>query len=172
MPLRPPAGLDLATGALLLGGAGLVAASIVAAVVLLAPRATPASLETEPTPTAISLSRPAAALAPDRVGTVLSIDANGGASSAVRPGDHVDVLSFFPQQAATRVVLTDIPVLGVDRSGSSIALTLAVPQSSALLLQEAQALGGRPYVMLRPLQASATLPTSFSDSDLIALEGR
>jgi hypothetical protein len=165
--------LDLATGALLLGGAGLVAASIVAAIVLLAPPAPPTA-QVQTTPTAVPLDRPSAALAPGRVGTVLSTDANIGASSAVRPGDHIDVLSFFPQQATTRVVLTDIPVLGVDRAGSSIALTLAVPQTSALLLQETQALGGRPYVMLRPLSptSTATLPTSFSDADLVALESR
>jgi Flp pilus assembly protein RcpC/CpaB len=172
MPLRLPAGLDFATGALLLGGAGLVAASIVAGVILLAPPSAPAAPEAEPTPTALPINRASAALAPDHVGTVLSVDAAAGASSAVRPGDHIDVVAFFARQATTRVVLQDVPVLSVDRSGPNIALTLSVPQTSALLLQEAQALGGHPFVMLRPIQSTAALPNSFSDSDLTALEAR
>lgn len=172
MPLRLPAGLDFATGALLLGGAGLVAASIVAGVILLAPASAPAVTNAEPTPTPLPIDRPSAALAPDHVGTVLSVDASAGASSAVRPGDHIDVVAFFSRQATTRMMLQDVPVLGVDRSGSNIALTLSVPQASALLLQEAQALGAHPFVLLRPIQLRAALPTSFSDSDLTALEAR
>ena len=49
------------------------------------------------------------------------------------------------------------------------ALTLAVPQAQALWLQEAQALGARPLVMLLPdgaRPAAADGPASFSDIDL------
>jgi hypothetical protein len=81
------------------------------------------------------------------------------------------VLGYFSAQttgstAITRVLLQDVPVLGADRSGSTVALTLALPQSNALLLQEAQALGTHPYVIVRPLQPLTDLPTSFSDTDL------
>jgi hypothetical protein len=56
--------------------------------------------------------------------------------------------------------------LAVDRAGANVSLTLAVPQQSALLLQEAQALGVRPFVTLRPVRATSEMPASFSDSDL------
>ncbi len=166
MPPRPLAGLDLVTGALLLGGAGLLAASIVAAVVLLTPPEGSPVPGPEAVPTPLLAGRPSAALSPDRVATVLAVDAGVGAGSAVRAGDHVDVLAFFAQQTTTRLILQDVPVLNVDRSGSSIALTLAVPQTSALVLQESQALGARPLVTLRPLQPLGELPGSFSDADL------
>ena len=40
--------------------------------------------------------------------------------------------------------------MSVARSAANVALTLAVPQADALLLQEAQTLGARPFVMLLP----------------------
>jgi Flp pilus assembly protein CpaB len=105
------------------------------------------------------------------VAAVLSVDIGSGAGGAARTGDHVDVLGYFSHQvsgaqAVTRVLVTDVPVLTVDRSGASVALTLAVPQETALLLQEAQALGARPFVTLRGVEQTAELPSSFSDSDL------
>jgi Flp pilus assembly protein RcpC/CpaB len=166
MPPRPLAGLDLVTGALIVGGACLLAASIVAAVVFFTPAQAPPSSAPEPTAPSPPMGRPAAALPADRVATVLAVDATAGAGSAVRAGDHVDVVAFLAQQ--THVLLENVPVLDVDRTGSSIALTLAVPQTSALVLQESQALGARPFVMLRPLQPVGELPTSFSNADLAA----
>lgn len=164
MPPRSLAGLDLVTGALILGGACLLAASIVAAVVLLQPPRVSSAPAPEPTPTPLPIGRPSAALPSDRVATVLTVDTAAGAGSAVRPGDHVDVLAFIARE--THVLLQDVLVLGVDRSGSSIALTLAVPQTSALVMQESQALGAHPFVTLRPLQPLGEMPTSFSDTDL------
>jgi hypothetical protein len=83
----------------------------------------------------------------------------------------VDVLGYLSRQitggdAATRVLVQDAQVLGVDRSGSAVALTLAVPQDAALLLQESQALGARPLVTLRPTTGAAEMPSAFTDSDL------
>lgn len=167
-------GFDLATGALILGGAALLAVALVFSVMLLSPP-TPAGVASvppsEPTPAPAPTGRPAAELPADRVAIVLVVDASAGAGGVARAGDHVDVLGFFSPQstgsgAVTRVLLQNVPVLGVDRSGSGVALTLAVPQTSALLLQEAQAIGARPYVTLRPLQPLADLPPSFSDTDL------
>jgi Flp pilus assembly protein CpaB len=174
MRFRPAGGLDLATGALLLGGAWLLAVSIVAAVVLLAPAAPPVTTSaTELASASAPTIRPSAALPADRVAAVLSVDIGSGAGGAARTGDHVDVLGYFSHQvsgaqAVTRVLVTDVPVLTVDRSGASVALMLAVPQEAALLLQEAeaQALGARPFVTLRGVEQTAELPSSFSDSDL------
>jgi len=171
MRFRIKTGIDLATGALIVGGAALLAASVVVAFVLLSPPAAPPEAPQQAAPTPVAVGRPSLALPSDQVATVLSVDAAAGAGSAARIGDHVDVLGFFPRQATgtnsvTRVLLQDVPVLGVDRSGSGVALTLALPQASALLLQEAQALGARPYVTLRPLQPLPDLPSSFSDADL------
>jgi len=168
---RLAGGFDLATAGLILGGAVLIAASIVAAVSLLAPPRPPAPVAEEPTPTAVITGRTSAALPPDRVATVLTVDAGAGAAGAARPGDHVDVLGYFAHAATgsdslTRILLADVPVVTVDRSGNSIALTLAVPQESALLLQEAQAIGAQPFIALRPLQPLATVPGTFTDSDL------
>jgi hypothetical protein len=66
------------------------------------------------------------------------------------------------------VLVQDVSVLAVDRSGPSVSLTLAVPQQEALLLQEAQALGAHAFVALRPAQAAGdTVPrTTLSDTDL------
>jgi hypothetical protein len=171
MRFRPTGGLDLTTGALLAGGACLVALSIVAAVSLISPQspqtAAPAA------PVQALPERPAAALPPGRVATVLSVDAATGASTVARVGDHVDVFGYFPHQvtggdAVTRVLVQDVPVLTVERSGPGVALTLSVEQPAALQLQEAEALGVRPFVAVRPFLAvqTATSPTSFSDTDM------
>src|SRR5438132_7673255 len=171
MQFRSAGGFDLATGALILGGAGLIAAAIVAAVVLISPPPQVAPAVPEPIPTAPLSGRPSAALPADRVAAALTVDVSAGAGGAARAGDHVDVLAYFSRQitgaeAVTRVVMQDVAVLNVDRSGSSVALTLALPQASALLLQEAQALGARPFVTLRPTRQSTDIPAAFSDSDL------
>jgi Flp pilus assembly protein CpaB len=177
MRLRPTGGLDLATGALIGGGAVLIAASLVAAVVFLTPPATveapPASTPPVATQAAVA-SRPSVALPADRVAAVLYVDAAAGAGSAARSGDRVDVLGYFSHQVTgsenvTRLLLQDVSVLTTDRSGANVALTLAVSQDAALLLQEAQALGVRPFVTLRPVKgATAPAPSStLSDADLV-----
>ena len=168
MRIRPVGGLDLATGALILGGACLVAAAFIAAVVMLSPPSPePALSSAQPSP-----ERPAAALPSDKLATLLTVDLGVGAGAAARVGDHVDILGYFPHQvtgadAVTRVLLRDVQVLATQRSASSVALTLAVPQPSALLLQEAQALGARPFVTLRGVNEQVDLPASFSDTDLV-----
>ena len=90
---------------------------------------------------------------------------------AIGAGDRIDVLGFFSRQitgaeAVTRVLVRDAPVLTVDRTGGSVALTLEVTPSAALLLHEAQALGARPFVTLRSAQATGEVPAGFSDSEL------
>ncbi len=167
--IRPTGGVDLVSGALILSGAALIALAIVASVLLMSP---PAASTTGAPPSSPD-DRASVALAADRVATVLNVDAAAGAGSVTRPGDHVDILGYFSRQitggdAVTRVLLNDVPVLNVDDSGSQIALTLAVSQDSALLLQEAQALGGRPYVVLRPARLAAELPPSISDADVLS----
>jgi Flp pilus assembly protein CpaB len=172
MRFRSAGGLDLATGALILGGALLIAASIVAAVPVIAPPVSgvpstqPVTLSSAPGRVSASANLP-----PDRVAAVLTLDVGAGAGGAARTGDRVDVLGYFSRQvtgaeAVTRVLVQHVPVLNIDRSGASVALTLAVPQQSAVLLQEAQALGARPFVTLRPVQYTAELASSFSDADL------
>jgi Flp pilus assembly protein CpaB len=171
MRFRLAGGLDLATGALVLGGALLVAAAIVAAIVTLSPP--PASPTSQPEQAPTTQTRPSDALSPDRVAAVISLDPTAAAGGAARPGDHVDLLGYFPKQASsqesvTRVLVEEVPVLSVDRDGASVALTVALRQESALLVHEAQALGAKPFVALRPLDAPAgsIAPAIFSDSDL------
>jgi Flp pilus assembly protein CpaB len=122
----------------------------------------------------VATGRTAVVLPADRVAAVLNVDASTGAGVAARSGDHVDVLGYFSRQvtggeSVTRVLMHDVPVMTIDRSAATVALTLAVPQDASLLLQEAQALGARPFVMLLPetAQTSASAgPRSFSDTDL------
>jgi hypothetical protein len=67
------------------------------------------------------------------------------------------------------MLLQDVPVLAVDRSRPGMALTLAVPPDGALLLQEAQAIGARPFVTLHSIGGGSVadgVPRSFSDTDL------
>jgi hypothetical protein len=172
---RSAGGLDLVTAALVVGGAALIAASIVVAVVLLSPVSSTPPTVAEPAPLPPdALGRMSLALPADRVAAVLNVDASAGAGAAARPGDHVDVLGYFSRQvtgaeSVTRVLLRDAPVVTVARSTAGVALTLALPQADAVLLQEAQSLGARPFVMLLPgvVQSGATdRPTSFSDVDL------
>jgi Flp pilus assembly protein CpaB len=118
-------------------------------------------------------SRAALVLPLDKVAAVLQVEATTSAGAAARAGDRIDVLGYFSRQVTgqdnvTRVLLQEVSVLAVDRSGPNVSLTLAVPQQEALLLQEAQALGARAFVALRPAQAAGdTLPrTTFSDTDL------
>ena len=176
----PAGGLDLATGGLILGGVALIAASLVAVSALRPPAPDVLPSAAEPglaPPQAPTLgTRPSVALSTDQVATVLFVDAAAGAGSAARPGDRVDVLGYFSRQvigveSITRVLLQDIPVLTVDRSGSGVALTLAVTHDGALLLQEAQAIGAHPFVTLRSVQVvpqAEGMPPSFSDTDLAA----
>src|SRR5437879_5105687 len=150
---RSAGGLDLITAALIASGAALIAASIVVAVVLLTPVSTapPAVIAPAPLP-AEAAGRTSVALPADRVAAVLNVDASAGPGAAARSGHHLDV-----------------PVVSVARSAANVALTLAVPQPDALLLQEAQTLGARPFVMLLPgaaQPAAAGQPASFSDADL------
>jgi len=172
---RSAGGLDLVTAALIAGGAALIAASIVVAVVLLTPASTPPVPAAEPAPLPPdALGRTSVALPADRVAAVLTVDASAGAGAATRSGDHVDVLAYFSRQVTgaenvTRVLLRDVPVVSVARSAANVALTLALPRPDALLLQEAQTLGARPFVMLLPGLAqplAADPPATFADADL------
>jgi hypothetical protein len=86
----------------------------------------------------------------------------------------VDLLGYFSRQVSgsenvTRLLLQDVPVLTIDRSGATVALTLAVSQDAALLLQEAQALGVRPFITLRAANTGSALApvASLTDADLI-----
>jgi hypothetical protein len=113
-------------------GVALVAASLVAALVILLPPARP---EAAPAPAALEVP-------PNRVATVLNVEASAGAAAAARPGDRVDVLGYFSRQVTgsdgvTRRLLEDVAVLSVGREGSRTTLTLAVEQESALMLQQA-----------------------------------
>jgi Flp pilus assembly protein CpaB len=171
---RVAGGRDLATGALILSGVVLIVGCLAAAAALLAqPTVTPPSAAAEPlvsTPAA----RPSSALAADQVATLLVVDASSGAGSATHSGDRVDVLGYFSRQvigseSETRLLLPDVPVLTVDHSGPGVALTLAVPHDGALLLQEALAIGARPFVILRSVNVAPDgggVPRSFTDSDL------
>jgi hypothetical protein len=177
MRLRLGGGLDLATGALIVGGAALIAASLVAAIVSLEP-APPSPTSNAPAsgliPTGPS-GRASITLPGGKVAAVLYVDGTAGAGGAARAGDRVDVLGYFSRQvtsgeSVTRVLVPDVPVLTVERSGGSVALTLSVSQDTALLLQEAQAMGAHSTVILRALNGGnlSNLPDSFSDADLAA----
>lgn len=175
MRLRRFGGVDALTLALLVAGAALLAVALLAAVELVSPPAA----EVQPAPAVEPTSSPTAAS--DRVSTVLSLDAGAasGAAYVTRAGDRVDVLGYFPQQVTgnqglTRLILQDATVLSVARSGNVVALTLSVTQDAALLLQEAQALGARPYIALRSAQTAAGadgMPARFSDADLATRVG-
>lgn len=174
---RVAGGLDLTTAALITSGAALIAVSLVAAIVLLAPSGI-AAPNTEASPTAeAETDRPSVALSAGLVATVLNVDIAAGAGVAARPGDHVDVLGYFSRQttgsaSVTQVLLHDVLVMTVERSAAGAALTLAVPQDAALVLQAAQGLGARSFVTLLPQASSpsaAARPTSFSDADLASL---
>lgn len=156
----------------------MIAISLVAAGWLLTPAAVvDAGAVVDPglaAPAATPGARASVALATDQVATVLFVDATTGAGSAARPGDRVDVLGYFSRQVigsenVTRMLLPDVAVLMVDHSGPGVALTLAVPQDGAVLLQEALAIGARPFVTLRSALAAPgadAMPRSFSDTDL------
>ena len=171
MPLRLAGGLDLIAGALITGGAALLAFAIAAAVIVRAPAAAslvgPSSDQTHP-----NGGRRLAELPADRVATILNVDAVAGAGGAPQSGDRVDVLGYFSRQitggdSVTRVLVDDVPELTADRAGGSVALTLAMPPDAALALQAAQAHGARPFVTLRSARTNASeMPRAFSDTDL------
>jgi hypothetical protein len=154
---------------LLVVGVVALAASMYAALRMIAPLAPPA---TAPASTSTVVAPPV--LAADHVATSLNVDAGLDSAAAARPGDHVDILGYFSRQVTggegmTRVLLTDVAVLGVGRDAGRVALTLALRQEEALLLQQVQALGVRPFVALRSARAplgSEALPTAITDRDL------
>jgi Flp pilus assembly protein CpaB len=159
--------MDALTLGLLALGAVLLAAAIVGLAVLAEPtRATP---DSPPQPPTVSDS----VLQPDSVATVLRVDSTAGVAGAANVGDRVDVLGYFPRQAATdenvtRLLISNAPVLSVTREGANLSLTLAVPQSTALLLHESQALGARPFVLLRSAGGAAQYPPRLTGSELAA----
>lgn len=164
---RPFAAMDATTLLLVVAGSVLLAASIVGFVVLAQPtRATP-----ETAPQTMATIEATAAAEPDTVATVLRLDATASVGGAARTGDRVDVLGYFPRQVTgdenvTRVLVSDVPVLGMSPDGGGASLTLAVSQSTALLIHEAQALGARPFVVLRSARGPTTSPASLNDSQL------
>jgi Flp pilus assembly protein CpaB len=175
MRLQFARGLDLGATALIAGGVVLVAAAGMAVVVYIASTVSPAPVAPAPIPAAVNApGRVAETLPSDKVATVLLVDAGSGAGAAARAGDRVDILGYFSRkttgdQSVTRLLLQDVSVLSATRNGASVALTLAVAHDAALLLQEAQAIGGRPLVTLRAAQATADAPelaAHFSDTDL------
>jgi hypothetical protein len=167
MRSRPFASMDALTLGLVTLGALLLAAAIVGLAVLAEPtRATPDA--TSPPPTIND-----SLVQPDSVATVLHVDATAGVAGAANVGDRVDVLGYFPRRAptddnVTRLLASDAPVLSVTQDGASLSLTLAVPQSTALLLHESQALGARPFVLLRSANGAADYPPRLTDSELAA----
>jgi Flp pilus assembly protein CpaB len=175
MRLQFARGLDLGGSALIAGGVVLVAAAVVSIVVYVSSTSTPAPVDpAQIAAVASAPGRAAEALPSDKVATVLFVDAGSGAGPAARTGDRIDILGYFSRkttgdQSVTRLLLQDVPVLSVTRSGTSVALTLAVAHDAALLLQEAQAIGGRPMVTLRAAQSTADVQIAtvhFSDTDL------
>lgn len=175
MRFRLAGGLDPTTAALLVGGVVLLAVSLANAALLLLPTTTlPLGAPTPAPQTLASGGRPAAALPTDRVAAVLYVNSSLGAGSAIRVGDRVDVLGYFSASASqtentTRAILEGVLVLSTQASGSDVALTLALQQSEALLLNEAQALGVRPFVLLPATRSGMTPPSApFTDSDLAA----
>ena len=175
MRFRRAGGLDLTTAVLLAGGVVLLAAAIAAGVSLRMP--SPGTATSQPTAASQMIAqgaRPAAAVPADRVAAVLYVNSGLGAGAAIRVGDRIDVLGYFASTATqpentTRVLLQDVLVLATQAMGSDIALTLALQQSEALLVNEVQALGVRPFVTL-PAARTGTIPppSSFTDSDLAA----
>jgi Flp pilus assembly protein CpaB len=175
MRLHFARGVDLGGSALIAGGVVLVSAAV-AAVVMYVGSTAPAPPADAPTTTApiAAPGRAAEAWPSDRVATVRLVDAAAGAGAATRAGDRVDVLGYFSRkttgdEAVTRLLLQDVPVLAAARTAGGVALTLAVAHRSALLLQEVQAMGGRPLVTLRAAQSTPDTPATalhFSDADL------
>ena len=151
-------------------GVALVATAVAVALLIVRPQPLPAE------PAAVTVTQQTSVELPaSRVATILRVDAGAGAAGLARPGDHVDILGYFSRQVTggdgvTRRLLEDVPILGVAREGRTTALTLAVPHEGALLLQQAQALGGQPFVVLRAAGSpagGAPAPSAFSDSDLV-----
>jgi len=153
----------------------LIGVSLFAAATQLVPAPPPADSRVSPPMTPVG-GRPSGALSADQVATVLFVDATTGAGTAARPGDRVDVLGYFSRQVVasegvTRMLLHDVLVLAADHTGPTAALTLAVPHAGALLLQEARAIGARPFVVLRSAKVSSDAEDAaprFSDTDLAA----
>ena len=123
-------GADALTLGLLVAGAALLAIALVAAFELLVPAAPPSQQQAE-----TATTQPA--LPGSSVATVLYVDVANGAGSATRAGDHIDVLGYFPRQVAgvegvTRLLLQDVSVLNVNRTGSTSRRSAAGASPSAL----------------------------------------
>jgi Flp pilus assembly protein CpaB len=163
--------LDVVAVALLAAGVLALAVSFYAALALFAPPVVPsdnAPVPSTPQPT------DRATLPSDHVATMLHVDAGVDSSAAVRPGDRVDILGYFSRQVTgtegmTRPLLANVAVMNTGRDGGRVSLTLALQPDDAVLLQEAQAIGVRPYVALRSAHASASAdmrPAPVTDRDL------
>lgn len=124
----------------------------------------------------------AAAPTPDRlsgqvrqgqVAFVVQLDPTVGSGSVIRAGDRVDVLAYFPTQvtgggAVTRTLVRDAAVLVAGRQKDASVATVGVTAEQALLLQQAEQLGGRRFALLRSPQGppASVMPETFTDHDL------
>lgn len=132
----------------------------------------PGSLPTAVTPTPAP-DRLTRQLPAGQVAFVVRLDRTLDAGGAVQAGDRVDVLAFFSAsvtggEALTRSLVRDSLVLSSVRQSDVQAMTLAVTPDQAVLLQQAEQLGGRQFVVLRPTQGPAPKPSieAFGDRDL------
>jgi hypothetical protein len=158
MRARPFAAMDALTLLLIGFGATLMAGAIAGIVVLVT--------EASPVPPSSAIEPP-----PDQVPTHLSSDAPGGTAALARVGDHVDVLGYFAGQPVgqdhfTRLLIADVAVIAIVEDNGHPTLTLGLPQASVVVLREAEALGARPFVVLRSNSGPVDYPSALNDSEL------
>lgn len=159
------------TRLLLIIGVGLLGVAVASTVLLInaqAPKPDAASGTST-----LAAGRISVQLPPGQVAFVVRADSNAGASSAVRPGDRVDILAFFSAEAAggqamTRALVRDTVVLAAERERDTQAVTLAIAPDQVLLLQQAELLGARPFVVLRSGQgrAAAAGPNAVTEREV------
>lgn len=158
---------------LVLLGAGLLALAVLGSVWLaLHPLGPTADAAPAAAPMALATPTPA----DTRVAAVVHLDGTPGAAAFAQPGDRVDVLVYLSadltgSQAVTRRLLADVPVLASPakpHAADAQTLTLAVTPEQALLLQQAEQLKTRTFVVLRSetAPASAAAREAFGDQDV------
>ncbi len=153
-------------GRLLLVAVGLLGLAVLASAIYLSTAA--AGREATAAPTATP--GPSVTPAPGEMRVSLRLPAGSAPVAEVRAGDTITLLGFFPSQGAlpatTRPLLPKVLVLQAMRQAEAEVLQLSVAPGDALLLQQAEQLGVKPFAVLRSASdgGSAGL-TSVTDAD-------
>jgi Flp pilus assembly protein CpaB len=155
----------------LIAGVVMIVLAVAGSIVLVLGAAGAGGRSTAPVAAATNLS---ARVPEGTVATAIRLDPTASVGGAIQPGDVVDLLAYVPEQLSggepvTRVLVREGLVYAATKGTTPQTVTLAMPPSQALQVQQAIETGARPVAVVRTTKgAIPSGPEVFGDRDLIS----